>query len=133
MKSLILESTEFTPEIHFNVDNHIFDMKGISMPENASEFYMEIIEWLDEYDENIVNKKTEEDEISIKLNFKQKYLSKQQLKESGFKVREKLKTFKDSDINIEINWYYDAGDELMLDDGKDLSDTVNIPFNYHAI
>ena len=132
MKSLILESTEFTPEIHFNVDNHIFDMKGISMPENASEFYMEIIEWLDEYDENIVNKKTEEDEISIKLNFKLTYCNSASAKYLLI-IMEKLKTFKDSDINIEINWYYDAGDELMLDDGKDLSDTVNIPFNYHAI
>ena len=132
MKSLILESTEFTPEVHFNIDNHIFDMTGVSMPENASGFYLQIIEWLDEYEENIANKNTGEDDISIKLNFKLTYCNSASAKYL-LTIMEKLKTFKDSGINIEINWYYDAGDELMLNDGKDLSDTINLPFNYHAI
>ena len=132
MKSLILESTEFTPEVHFNADNHIFDMKGISMPENASGFYLQIIEWLDKYEENIVNKFTGTDEILIKLNFKLTYCNSASAKYL-LNIMEKLKTFKDSGLNIEINWYYDAGDELMLDDGKDLSDSINIPFKYHAI
>lgn len=132
MKSLILESTEFTPEVYFNIDNHIFDMKGISMPENASDFYLQIIEWLDEYEENIAKKNTGEDDISIKLNFKLTYCNSASAKYL-LTIMEKLKTFVDSGINIEVNWYYDAGDELMLDDGKDLADSINIPFKYHAI
>jgi len=132
MKSLILESTEFTPEVHFNPDNHIFDMTGVSMPENASGFYKDIIDWLDEYEENIVNRSTGTDEISIKLNFKLTYCNSASAK-CLLTIMEKLKIFKDSGLNIEINWYYDTGDEFMLDDGKDLSDSINIPFNYHAI
>jgi len=132
MKSLILESTESTPEVHFNIDNHIFDMTGVSMPENASGFYMQIIEWLDEYEDNIANIKTGEDDISIKLNFKLTYCNSASAKYL-LNIMEKLKLFKNSGINIEINWYYDAGDELMLNDGKDLADSINIPFNYHGI
>ncbi len=132
MKSLILESTEFTPEVHFNIDNHIFDMTGVSMPENASGFYLQIIDWLDEYEKNIANKNTGTDEISVKLNFKLTYCNSASAKYL-LTIMEKLKTFKDSGFSIEINWYYDAGDEFMLDDGKDLSDSINIPFNYHAI
>ena len=132
MKSLILESTESTPEVHFNIDNHIFDMTGVSMPENASGFYMQIIEWLDEYEDNIANIKTGEDDISIKLNFKLTYCNSASAKYL-LNIMEKLKLFKNSGINIEINWYYDAGDELMLNDGKDLADSINLPFKYHAI
>jgi hypothetical protein len=132
MKSLILESTESTPEIHFNIENHIFDMTGVSMPENASGFYQQIIDWLDVYKENVANKHTGGDDISIKLNFKLTYCNSASAKYLLI-IMERLKTLKDSGINIEINWYYDAGDELMLDDGKDLSDSINLPFNYHAI
>jgi hypothetical protein len=132
MKSLILESTESTPEVHFNPDNHILDMSGVSMPENASGFYQQIIDWLDVYKENVANKNTGEDDILIKLNFKLTYCNSASAKYLLI-IMERLKTLKGSGINIEINWYYDAGDELMLDDGKDLSDTINLPFNYHAI
>jgi hypothetical protein len=132
MKSLFLESTEFTPEVHFNTDSHIFDMTGVSMPENASVFYQQVTEWLNEYEKNIVNNCTETDIISIKLNFKLTYCNSASAKYLLL-IMEKLKTFKAAGFNIEINWYYDAGDELMLDDGKDLSESVNIPFNYHAI
>ncbi len=132
MKSLFLESTEFTPEVNFDADNHVFEMKGISMPENASGFYLQIMEWMDEYEDYITNKRAGEDEISIKLDFKLTYCNSASAKYL-LTIMEKLKTFAESGINIEINWYYDAGDELMLDDGKDLSDSINIPFNYHAI
>jgi hypothetical protein len=133
MKSLILESTESTPEIHFNIENHIFDMTGVSMPENASGFYQQIIDWLDVYKENIANNKTGTDGISIKLNFKLTYCNSASAKYLLI-IMERLKKLKDSGVdNIEINWYYDAGDELMLNDGQDLSDTINMPFNYHAI
>lgn len=132
MKSLILESTESTPEIHFNIENHIFDMTGVSMPENASGFYTHVIEWLKKYENNIANMKTLEDDTTIKLNIKLTYCNSASAKFLLI-IMEKLKKFRKAGIKIEINWYYDAGDELMLDDGRDLSDSVKIPFNYHAI
>ncbi len=132
MKSLFLESTEFTPEVHFKTDNHVFDMTGVSMPENASVFYRQVTEWLDEYEKNIVNNSTVTGKISIKLNFKLTYCNSASAKYLLI-IMEKLKKFKTAGLGIEINWYYDAGDELMLDDGKDLSESVNLPFNYHAV
>ena len=46
---------------------------------------------------------------------------------------EKLKTFSDLGIGFEINWYYDAGDDLMLDDGRDLAEALNMSFNFHPV
>ncbi len=131
MKSLSLESTDFTPEVLFDPENHNFEINGVSMPENASGFYLQILDWLSEYEKKIVDKKTGTDKILIKLNFKLTYCNSASAK-FLLTIMEKLKTFTGSGFNVEINWFYDPGDQLMLDDGKDLEDSADMPFNYHA-
>jgi hypothetical protein len=31
-----------------------------------------------------------------------------------------------------IEWYYEEGDDQMYDDGYELSEAIDIPFNFHA-
>lgn len=130
MESLTLEPTEFTPGIEFNIRSNIFEISGVSMPENASGFYAKVFSWLNDYKENIKDKAG--DAEPVKFNFRLSYCNSASAK-FLLTMMEKLKELKDMGLSFEINWYYDAGDEMMLDDGKDLSDSVNIPFNYHAV
>ena len=128
MKSLILEATEFTPKVEFSPDAHTFELSGVSMPEDAAAFYRQILDWLNAYKENVVNNNTGTYNL-IRLNFKLAYCNSASAK-FLLSILEKLKAFKDSGHNLEINWYYDAGDDLMLDDGRDLSETINMSFNF---
>ncbi len=131
MKPLILESTEFTPKVEFNPDTLIFELSGVSMPEDASAFYWQILDWLNAYKEHIIDKIPGAGNI-IKLNFRLTYCNSASAK-FLLSIMEKLKALKDSGISLEINWYYDAGDDLMLDDGRDLAETINMSFNFHPI
>ena len=131
MKPLILEPTEFTPKLEFNPETNIFELSGVSMPEDATAFYNQVIDWINEFNENIINDPPRDNNI-IKLNFRLAYCNSASAK-FLLSIMERLKSLEDSNTNLEINWYYDAGDDLMLDDGRDLSETVNMPFNFHAI
>ncbi len=130
MESLTIEPTEFTPGIKFNASKHDFEISGVSMPENASGFYTQLLSWLNEYKTNI--ERGTGNGVSLKVNFKLSYCNSASAK-FLLSMMEKLKDLEDLGLSMEINWYYDAGDDMMLDDGKDLSDSVNIPFNYHAV
>lgn len=130
MESLTLKPTEFTPGVQFDTSKNIFEITGVSMPENASGFYAQLLSWLNDYKENITGKPGNKE--PIKLNFKLSYCNSASAK-FLLTIMEKLKELEELGFNIEVNWYYDAGDDMMLDDGKDLSDSIKIPFNYHAV
>jgi len=40
MESLKIEATKCTPEVTFNAENNILDIKGDSYPENIAEFFL---------------------------------------------------------------------------------------------
>ena len=131
MESLVLESDEFTPKVELNTETLIFEIAGVSMPEDASAFYWQILDWLSEYYEHIA-KITKGKKNIIRLNFRLTYCNSASAK-FLLSIMEKLKTFSDLGIGFEINWYYDAGDDLMLEDGRDLAEALNMSFNFHPV
>ena len=46
MQIIKLDQTKDTPSIHFNLAKNIFEIKGKSMPENATVFFKPIYEWI---------------------------------------------------------------------------------------
>jgi hypothetical protein len=49
MEILNIEATKSTPCVVLDSKNHIHSFSGESYPENTSEFYSPIFEWLEEY------------------------------------------------------------------------------------
>jgi len=45
MESLIIQKSEDTPQIEFDLVTGIFSITGRSLPENAIEFYKPILDW----------------------------------------------------------------------------------------
>ncbi len=41
-----------------------------------------------------------------------------------------MKNLNDKGINITIDWYYEEGDEKMMEDGEDLAAAVELEFNF---
>lgn len=133
MNALLIPQAEFTPLVHFNPENRLFILKGISRPENVLRFYGNILEWLKEYEELSLSNRTEQDEpIAIKVEFRLNYFNSSSAK-SILQLLEMLKSFGNYKVEISIDFYYDEGDEQMRDDGEELSEAVEMPFNYHIV
>ena len=49
LQKIHIEKTELTPLICFDYEKSVMKISGISVPENAIEFYQPVLEWLDFY------------------------------------------------------------------------------------
>ena len=116
-------STKSTPEIILDPEGRI-KISGRSMFENAAEFSEQIEDWIDEY----ICIPAELTSVDIYLeyfniiNFKNYY-----------NVLRKIESLKLIDKKYIINWYYEEGDEDILEKGEYISSFLNIPFNYIMI
>ena len=67
MKSLILEPTEFTPDLHFDPEQNVLNIAGFSRPENVIGFYKPVVKWVQDYIEDVVVNNTEFDKALITM------------------------------------------------------------------
>lgn len=49
MEKLLIQKTDYSPEIILDHENRIFEIKGESRPENVREFYGIVFDWFREY------------------------------------------------------------------------------------
>lgn len=112
-----------SPEIILNPYG-IITIRGRSINGNLNELSSEIEEWLDKYTANPA-------EITY-IDFYLEYLNKANSKvlKSIIQKIESLKLISKSFI---INWYYEEGDEDILEKGEYISSELNIPFNFIEI
>ena len=128
-----IEETEFTPEIIFDPDKCEFSFKGVSRPEDVIKFYEPAIEWLKEFDLDISTTSQNKYNINaIKVIFHLSYFNSSSSK-MLLQILQIIKKIQTDGIDISIDWYYDDNDEQMYDDGMDLSESIDIAFNFHAV
>ena len=67
MRVIKIEGTDDTPQVTFdaNPENPFMEISGRSLPEDVVAFYDPILEWLDEYSENPLEKTV----LNIKLEY----------------------------------------------------------------
>lgn len=125
MKALRIEAEIDSPEIYFNPDTKVFSISGISHPENAKEFYQQILDWLDEYYEYIKNQ--EPSKIIVDLNFR--YINSTSYKYLRDVLR-KISSFRSANFEVEVIWNYHEEDEELLHEGVVLFELpdVNLPY-----
>ena len=121
MKLYTVEATDFSPEVVLDPKNNIFEVSGISRPENANEFYEPIVIWLDEYVKN-PNKHTE-------FKFRFDYFNTSSLK-FFLMILSKCKEITESDSTLSIKWFHDVEDESMLEAGKSLEELSELKFDF---
>jgi hypothetical protein len=120
MKSFRIESTSKTPKIDFQLDSGELSISGISVPENAVEFYTPIVTWLMSYAANPQHKTV----LSLKLTYLNTsslqflYDSLKELDEIG------------APDSVIINWYYTEDDEDMKETGEDFQEVTKSQFNF---
>ena len=70
MESLKIEKTDKTPGIILDAYNDNFEISGNSLPENVREFYFPVINWLIEFEKEVLDKKVIKFDKTHPLNFK---------------------------------------------------------------
>jgi hypothetical protein len=124
MEKIFVEPTKVTPLISFDPDAGVLEMKGRSSPENSIQFYQRVIDSLEEYAKSGAGDFT--------ANFAFEYFNTSSSK-CLFDVFKRLSRIEDSGKGLIINWYYEEGDEDMMEAGEDYCDLLDLNFNFLEI
>jgi len=119
MKNIAIEGSPKTPDINFDAESGIIEIKGRSIPENSIEFYKPMIDWLEEYSTSPQTKT----EVNIQLEYFNTSSSKCILD-----VFKKLEVISKNGNEVAVNWFYEEDDEDMLEAGEDYQSIIRIPF-----
>lgn len=117
MNTLHLEGTEDTPRIILDKEKGIMEISGRSLPEDSSEFYRPVLDWIQEY--------AQAPGRSPVFVFKLEYFNTA----SSKLILDVLYALED--INgLRVQWYFHEEDEDMEEAGQEFSELVEIPFEF---
>ena len=131
MEPLIILATKVTPGIIFDPYNDNFEISGISRPENVREFYFPVINWLIEFEKEVLAKKVIKFDEKHPLNFnlKMNYFNSSSAK-FLYDVMSELVRFHKKGHIIRILWYFEKEDEDMKYAGEEMSELLEVPFQF---
>jgi hypothetical protein len=110
MENLLIKGTTRTPDVDFNINGNI-RIRGRSIPEDAGLFYNNLYYWVFRYCINPVPETI--------VNLELEYLNSSSSKSLLHILRELTAiTSHSSNNKLIINWYYELGDEDMLEKGE---------------
>lgn len=124
MEKYYKEATPNTPEVLLDAENGVVRLTGESRPENVTEFYNPLNDWLRKYYAEIA---VSNDPVKMAVEFKLSYYNSS----SSKCLCEFCKIIKEFDVAqalIEIYWFYDEGDDDFKGAGEELSKIVDLPF-----
>ena len=123
MKGLKIEATKNSPEIMLEPEGFI-RIKGRSIHENVINIFHPVQDWIKEY----INFPAEVTCVDINLEYFNSASAKIMIQILQRISRVKLKNKK-----FIVNWYYEEGDEDILERGQYFSSVLNMPFNFVRI
>lgn len=98
--------------------NALFKIAGNSYPENTFSFYNNVLKWIENYKNGKPGR--------LECEFYFKYLSSSSHKMVN-NIFSKLCVLHKDGKNISVDWYYDEGDDDIMEIGNDYRQSLNIP------
>ena len=123
MKELKISPTKSSPEILLNPDG-IIKIRGRSIQENVADFFAPVEFWINSYIE------TPAPVTCVDMNLE--YFNSASAK-VFIHLMEKIKHVSLKDKKFIFNWYYEDGDEDILERGEYFSSILDVPFNFIKI
>jgi hypothetical protein len=134
MKSLIIEETKTTPKIILDPGKNVFEISGVTMPENVQTFYYPVLEWLEKFKTKIVDEKNFIYDKVNPLNFKMNlYYFNSTSAKFLYDILNVFKDLQTESQHVKIHWFFQEEDEDMREAGEEMSEIVGISFHYVAI
>lgn len=132
MESLIIEATEDSPAITFDIKSNRFIISGKSRPENTGKFYTPVINWITQYEEILSSPQNRSaDHPNQVFIFKMDYFNSISAKYI-LDIITVLKDFIMKGYKINIEWHFSKLDDDMFETGKEFSNMVNLKFDFIA-
>jgi hypothetical protein len=123
MKELKIPATKNSPEIILSPGGAI-KLKGRSIHENIIDFFKPVEEWVTEY----INEPADITSIDVDLEYFNSASAKILIN-----LLQKISYVRLKNKKFIVNWYYEDGDEDILERGEYFSSILNIPFNFIRI
>ncbi len=120
MENLLIASTKRTPEVSFSTDGRLM-ISGRSIPEDPSKFYEELYEWVFYY----CQEASDSTNFDISLEYFNSGSSKALLN-----ILRALADLHKKGKLLNINWYYEEGDDDILERGEYYESILEIKFNF---
>ncbi len=117
MESLIIEPTAMTPEIHLEAGKPLL-IAGRSIPESAHDIFQPVIAWVKEY----MSRDGENPVFIFRLEYVNSGSSKYLLE-----LLRVIKSFIEEGKSISMKWYYEEGDESIMELGQHYRDSLHLP------
>ena len=121
MKNLIINGTASTLEIIFNIDKKTLLLKGNSLPENPTEFYMMVDDYINEY---LIQHQNNKLTIICDITYMNSSSNK--------RIFQLLKKCVSMFTTVNIIWIYDDNDDDMKEQGQDFEHSLGINFDFQA-
>lgn len=115
---LIIDQTDKTPSISFDLQSGVISIEGRSIIENPVEFYEPLFEKIKAY--------SQQPSLQTILNMKFDYFNTSTSKVL-LDVFHQLEEINRSS-EVKIRWYYEEGDSDMQEVGEDYQSIVQLPF-----
>ena len=128
MRIIKLDQTKFTPKVYINSEKRIFEISGLSLPENVENLYNPILEWLDEF-QNELNSDYLNNKQPLKFEMKLTYFNTISSR-YVIEILKKFHSINQKGLPVEINWYADSEDTQHKETGKEFSEIVGIHMNF---
>jgi hypothetical protein len=121
MEKISIAETSKTPAINLDLSKGLIEIKGRSIPENSTEFYMPLLNCL----KNFLPKKNGG---VLTVNFQLEYFNTSSSK-CILEILKSLTALQKTGIQVTINWYYEEDDDDMQASGENYQEITNISFN----
>ena len=121
METLRLDATDDSPLVIMDKENKIFELSGKSLPEDVSDFYQPVLDWLEEY-RLAPNPDTN---LNIKLVYFNTASSKMILD-----ILMIIEEIVEEGYQAVVKWYSLNSDEDMQEAGKEYEEMVDVPFEH---
>ncbi len=120
MEDLFIKETPTTPEVTFKVENGIFEIKGVSIPEDTEDFYNPLLEHIEQF---LKEQHPEKVVLALKLIYVN-------TSTSGMigKIIKLIENTATPEQEIIVQWFYETEDEDMKDLGEDFHSFSTLKF-----
>ena len=127
MDNLFIAASASSPEVDFRFDQRTLSLKGESYPENAAQFWGEIITTLRRFLAD------DEQGSTITVNVALAYFNSSSTK-MLFSLFDALNEEAESGTEVVLNWYHDEEDDTIFEFGQELQeDFAALVFHDHAV
>ncbi len=130
MEIKYIKATINSPEVILDPEKKIFEISGESRPKDVPKFYNPILQWLDEFGQNLT--KQNDSTTLFDFNFSFEYFNSLSAK-FILDICKKLSGFRSDGNNISVKWHYEEDDDDMHEVGQEMSRISKLPFEYVEI